>query len=146
MRVQTDMARAGWGCPGGGGARERKWARLGTKRDAEREMRVLAWSERQRGSEELEVSCLGLCPERGHWRGLGFTQGADRWGCRVGWVQILAWQVVERKERGGRGYWQDLACMGSGLLFSFFVFEHFEQLRGWGGARCSVGYLAGHGC
>jgi hypothetical protein len=31
--------------------------------------------------------------------------------------------VVERKERGGRGYWQDLACLGSGLLFSFFIFE-----------------------
>jgi hypothetical protein len=31
--------------------------------------------------------------------------------------------VVERKERGGRGYWQDLACIGSGLLFSFFIFE-----------------------
>jgi hypothetical protein len=38
-------------------------------------------------------------------------------------VQILSWRVVERKERGGRGYWQDLACLGSGLLFSFFIFE-----------------------
>jgi hypothetical protein len=38
-------------------------------------------------------------------------------------VQILAWRVVERKERGGRRYWQDLACIGSGLLFSFFISE-----------------------
>jgi hypothetical protein len=91
------MHGAGCGWLGGGGAREREWARLGTKRDAEREMRVLVWSGGQRGGVELEVVCLGLCPERGRGRGLGFTQGADRWGCRVGWVQILAWRVVERK-------------------------------------------------
>jgi hypothetical protein len=54
-------------------------------------------------------------------------KGADRWGCRVGWVQILAWQVVEKKERGGRGYWQNLACLGSGLLFPFFIFENLNN-------------------
>jgi hypothetical protein len=36
-RVQSDVHGAGWGWLGSGGAREREWARLGTKRDAERE-------------------------------------------------------------------------------------------------------------
>jgi hypothetical protein len=60
-RVQSDMHGAGWGWLGGGGAREREWACLWTKRDAEREMCVLVWSGGQRGGVEVEVVCLGLC-------------------------------------------------------------------------------------
>jgi hypothetical protein len=81
-----------------------------------REGREEGWSSRWSASVSIQSGVVG-----GGWVS---PKGADRWGCRVGWVQILAWRVVERKERGGRGYWQDLACLGSGLPFPFFIFEN----------------------
>jgi hypothetical protein len=75
------MHRAGWGWLGGGGAREREWARLGTKRDAEREMRALVWSGGQRGGVEVEVVCLGLCQGKGEGR----ERAPQRLTGRVGW-------------------------------------------------------------
>jgi hypothetical protein len=64
---------------------------------------ALIWSERQREGVELEVGCLGFCEGKGKGREIGGTLEADWWGCGVVWVQVHAWRVVERKERGGRG-------------------------------------------
>jgi hypothetical protein len=85
------VARAGWGWLGGVGAREREWLRLGNMRGAEKVLHALSWSERQRGSGELEVGCLGGCQSKGEERGLGCTRGAARWGSRVDGVQVPAW-------------------------------------------------------
>jgi hypothetical protein len=52
---------------------------------------------------ELEVAYLGFCLGKGEEREVGGTPEADWWGCGVVWVQVHAWHVVERKERGGRG-------------------------------------------
>jgi hypothetical protein len=90
-RVRSDVARAGWGCLGGVGAREREWLRLGNMRGAERVLRALAWSERHRGSGELEVGCLAGCQSKGEERGLACTRGAARWGHRGGGEAVLAW-------------------------------------------------------
>jgi hypothetical protein len=75
-RVQGDVFGAGWGWLGGMGAREREWLRLGNTRGAERRVRVLVWSGGQREGVEAEVTCLGLCPERGHGeRGRVYPRG-----------------------------------------------------------------------
>jgi hypothetical protein len=68
-RIQIDVAGAGWGWLGSAGARERGWLRLGNTRGAEKVLRTLAWSERQRGSGELEVGCLGGCQSKVEERG-----------------------------------------------------------------------------
>jgi hypothetical protein len=83
--------RSGLGWLGGVGAREREWPRLGNMRGAEAMLRAFAWSERQRGSGELEVSYLGGFQSKGEERGLGYTHGAIRWGRRVDGLQIPAW-------------------------------------------------------
>jgi hypothetical protein len=90
-RVQIDVARADWGCLGGVGARGWKRARLGNTRGSERVLRALVGSERQRGSGELKVGCLGGCQSKGEERGIGGTPGADRWGGVVYWVQLPSW-------------------------------------------------------
>jgi hypothetical protein len=102
-RAQTDVFGAGWGWVGGVGAREREGSRLGNTRGAGTPLRALIWSERQREGVELEVGCLGFCQGKGKGREIGGTLEADSWGCGVVWVQVHAWRVVERKERGGRG-------------------------------------------
>jgi hypothetical protein len=66
---------AGWGWLGGGGAREREWARLGTKRDAERDARahLVRRAERRGGSRgglSRSLSRAGLWERAGfHPRG-----------------------------------------------------------------------------
>jgi hypothetical protein len=80
---------------------------------------------------ELEVGCLGVCQRKGKERGIGDTPEADRWGCGAVWVRVHAWRVVERKERGGRGSEQDLACMAAVLLFSLFSLN-FSNIAGAG--------------
>jgi hypothetical protein len=90
-RVRSDVARAGWGSIGGEGARAWEWACLGNTRDIGVLLRALVQSEGQRGGVELEVLDLGLCPEQGRWRGLGFTQEACGWGSMVGGVCLPAW-------------------------------------------------------
>jgi hypothetical protein len=97
------MSGEGSGWLGGGGAREREGSRLGNTQGAGTPLRALVWSERQREGVELEVGCLGVCQSKGKEREIGGTPEADWWGCGVVWVQVHAWRVVERKERGGRG-------------------------------------------
>jgi hypothetical protein len=70
-RVQVNMDRAGWWSFGGDGAREGERACLGTMRGAERLLRALVCSERQREDGGLEVVCLRGC-QSGARRGLGF--------------------------------------------------------------------------
>jgi hypothetical protein len=91
--VRSDVARAGWGSIGGEGARAWEWARLRNTRDTWVLLRALIWSEGQRGGVELEVLNLGLCPEQGRWRGLGFTQEASKGGRVDDGVQAPAWRV-----------------------------------------------------
>jgi hypothetical protein len=59
---------------------------LGTKRSSRWLLHALVRSEGQRGSGELEVFDLGLCPEHGRWWRLGFTLEAEGWGRVVTWV------------------------------------------------------------
>jgi hypothetical protein len=63
--VHGDMVGVGWGSYSGEGARVSKGSCLGTKRSSGWLLRALFRSEGQRGSGELEVFDLGLCPERG---------------------------------------------------------------------------------
>jgi hypothetical protein len=72
---------AGWGWLGGGVAREKEWARLGTKRDTERGMLALVWSGGQREGVELEVARLGFCQGKGEGR----ERVPQRLTCGVGW-------------------------------------------------------------
>jgi hypothetical protein len=81
-------------------------------------------TERRAGFEVLDP---GLCPERGQWGELGFTLEAARWGSRDGGVQIPAWRVEERGERGWRGSWQDHGMDGLGSLLSLSHFSNSNK-------------------
>jgi hypothetical protein len=95
-------------------------------------LRTLAWLERQRGGVGFEVFDPVPCPESGRWRRLGFTLEADRWGRLVDWVQVLAWRVVERKERGGRESWQDFGTHGLvSLSLSLFLSKFSNAKHAW---------------